>query len=381
MLAAESAIRQRPAVGTFKGARPFPTAPQPITGGMLVSSRVIVAARAGPSAVAVALVLLLVACALCEWGNDDSLVSVLATHLPFAAYGAIAVSALLASAVARSVRALLAALACLPLAVVQLGGWTLPSRLQPAAAHYRALTWNVEQWTQGGARLARAIAEIEPDVFCLQEARSYGSYPDDVEWQAFEAALPGYRLLHYGDMAIGTRWPVIEERRTELHPELLRRPLYEVELRAPDGGLLRVLNAHLMYTSYYGRWPSSLVTAARERRAQAKRIIEHLGTSDQPTLLCGDLNATPNSAALSTLRQRLNDAWRERGSGFGMTGGADWPLRRIDYLLVSSLDVADIRVLDLTLSDHRAIIGTFSLSPGGAARVDRGERAPGWPFH
>ena len=318
----------------------------------------------------VALALLLGAWALCTWGDDESLVPVLATHLPFAVYGAIAVSALLASAVARSVPALLAALACLPLAAIPLGGWTLPSRPRPAtAAAYRALTWNVEQWGQGGARLARAIAQLEPDVFCLQEARSYGSYPDDVEWQAFEAALPGYHLLQYEDMAIGTRWPVIEERRTQLHPELLRRPLYEVELRAPDGGHLRVLNAHLMYTSYYGRRPSALVTAARERRAQAERILAHLGASDQPTLLCGDFNATPNSAALSVLRQRLSDAWRERGSGFGMTGSADWPLRRIDYLLVSGLDVGDIRVLDQILSDHRAVTATFSLRPPLAARA------------
>jgi endonuclease/exonuclease/phosphatase (EEP) superfamily protein YafD len=59
------------------------------------------------------------------------------------------------------------------------------------------------------------------------------------------------------------------------------------------------------------------------------------------------------------LRQRLSDAWRERGSGFGMAAGADWPLRSIDYVLVSGLDIGDIRVLDQTLSDHRAITATF----------------------
>jgi vancomycin resistance protein VanJ len=327
----------------------------------------------------VALALLLGAWALCTWGNDESLLPVLATHLPFAVYAAIAVSALVASGVSRSVPALLAALACLPLAALQLGGWILPRGERPAAAVYRALTWNVEQWSQGGARLAQAIAELEPDVFCLQEARSYGSYPDDVEWQAFEAALPGYRLLQYGDMAIGTRWVVLEERRTPLHSELLRRPLYEAELRAPNGAHLRVLNAHLVYTSYHGKGPSALVRAARERRAQAERIIEHLGVSDQPTLLCGDLNATPNSAALSVLRQRLRDVWRERGSGFGMTGGAVWPLRRIDYLLVSGVDVGDIRVPDLTLSDHRPITATFSISAPLAPRekTEQGTAAEG----
>ena len=153
------------------------------------------------------------------------------------------------------------------------------------------------------------VADVAPDVFCLQEARNYGRLPDDVEWQAFEAALPGYRLLRYGDMAIGTRWPVLEEQRIRLHKELWRRPLLDVTLEAPDGKRLRVLDAHLVYTGYYGKRPSALATSAHERRAQADRIIEHLGASTQPTLLCGDLNAAPNSDVLSTLRERLSDAW------------------------------------------------------------------------
>jgi endonuclease/exonuclease/phosphatase (EEP) superfamily protein YafD len=311
----------------------------------------------------VVLALLLAAWALATWGRDDSLVTMLATHLPSAAYCVLALGALAASAVARSLPGGLAALGCVLLAVVPLGGWTFPRRQAPATASYRALTWNVEQWSHGGARLAGAIGDLQPDIFCLQEARSYASYPHDVEWQAFEAALPAYRLVRYGEMAIGTRWPVLGERRIPLHRELWRRPLLDVELQAPDGGRLRVLNAHLAYTGYYGKRPSALVMAARERRAQAERILEHLGASTQSTLLCGDLNAPPNSAALSLLRQRSSDAWLERGVGFGMTSTARWPLRRIDYLLVSGLEVGDIRVLEQPLSDHRAVTATFSLIP------------------
>jgi vancomycin resistance protein VanJ len=320
----------------------------------------------------VALALLLGAWALCAWGRDESVVTVLATHLPAAAYCAIALGALLASVVAPSLLAVLAALACLCLAVVQLGGWTLPSRQAAAAASHRALTWNVEQWSQGGARLARVIADLQPDVFCLQEARDYGGFPQDLEWRAFETALPGYRLLRYGEMAIGTRWPVIEERRIPLHRELWRRPLLDVELQAPDGGRLRVINVHLVHTGYYGKRPSAIVRSALERRAQAERILEQLGASAQPTLLCGDLNAPPNSAVLSLLRERLSDAWSVRGLGFGMTSTARWPLRRIDYLLVNGLQVGDVRVLENSLSDHRALTATFALSPGLAQRDDAG---------
>lgn len=316
----------------------------------------------------VALALLLGAWALCVWGRDASLVSVLATHLPPLGYCAVALAALVASALAPSWPSVLAALACVPLAVVQLGGWTLASQRALPAASYRALTWNVEQWSYGGAKVARAIAELEPDVFCLQEARNFGTFPQDSEWDAFEAGLPGYRLLRVGEMAFGTRWPVVEEQRIRLHAQLWRRPLLDVTVRAPDGGLLRVLDAHLVYTGFYGKRPSALVTSARERVAQAERIVEHLGASDRATLLCGDLNASPNSAALAVLRQRLSDAWSLRGSGFGMTTSVRWPLRRIDYLMVSGIAIGDIRVLDHPLSDHRALTATFALDPGRAER-------------
>jgi endonuclease/exonuclease/phosphatase (EEP) superfamily protein YafD len=63
------------------------------------------------------------------------------------------------------------------------------------------------------------------------------------------------------------------------------------------------------------------------------------------------------------LQQRFSDAWRLRGLGFGMTSTARWPLRRIDYLLVSGLELGDIDVLGEPLSDHRAVTATFTLTP------------------
>jgi vancomycin resistance protein VanJ len=309
-----------------------------------------------------ALALLLAAWALCVWGRDESLASVVASHLPAAGYLALALGALAASIATRSLAGAAAALASLAVALVPLGGWTTPSRQAPPGMKHRALTWNVEQWTYGGATVGRAIRELRPDVLCLQEARGYGTFPGDREWNDFVAALPGYRLMRHGEVAIGTRWPVLNEQRVTLHDELWRRPLLDVTLQTPEGGTVRVLNAHLVHTGYYGRRPSKLVMSAVERNKQAERILAHLGPSRQATILCGDLNAAPNSEVLALLQQRLSDAWRLRGHGFGMTSSARWPLRRIDYLLVSGVDVGEIRVLDQPLSDHRALTATFGLA-------------------
>lgn len=306
------------------------------------------------------LVSLLGAWALVLWGRDESLPSVVANQLPALVYIGVALGALGACVVARSWWAGLAALASMLLAVAPLGGWNWPSETAPAVADYRALTWNVEQWSSGGERVARAVAELSPDVFCLQEARNYDGEVDH-EWPAFEAALPGYRLIRFGEMAFGTRWPILEERRLPLHDELWKRPLLDITLRAPNGARLRVLDAHLAYTKFYGSAPGALVRSGQERRAQAERILAHVGSSSEPMLLCGDLNAPPNSAALSVLRQRFGDAWRLRGTGFGMTTSALHPIRRIDYLLVSGLQVGDIRVIEEPLSDHLALTATFAL--------------------
>jgi endonuclease/exonuclease/phosphatase (EEP) superfamily protein YafD len=318
-----------------------------------------------------ALALLLGAWALCVWGRDESLVSLLATHLPAAGYCAIALCALAASLVGRSLPGALVGVGCLAIALVPLGGWTAPSQPARGSASYRALTWNVEQWTYDAASLAQAISAQSPDVFCLQEAKSYSRYHGDEEWAQFAAALPSYQLLRYGEIAIGTRWRVLEQQRVRLHEELWRRPLLEVTLQTPEGGRLRVVNVHLVHTGYYGKRPSAIVMSARERSAQAERILKHLAQSSVATLLCGDLNASPQSAVLARLREHLSDAWRLRGHGFGMTSTARFPLRRIDYLLVSGIEVGEIRVLDQVLSDHRPLSATFSLSHDPATFTDR----------
>jgi vancomycin resistance protein VanJ len=93
-----------------------------------------------------------------------------------------------------------------------------------------------------------------------------------------------------------------------------------------------------------------------------QRLLDHLATLDGPVIVCGDLNTAPNSVALSLLRQRLADAWRLRGHGFGLTCPSSWPMRRIDYLLVRGIELGEVQVLEQSLSDHRALCAGFSLA-------------------
>jgi endonuclease/exonuclease/phosphatase (EEP) superfamily protein YafD len=318
-----------------------------------------------------ALLLLLGAWALCAWGRDESLIAMVASHVPGPLYCTLALCALLASVFARSLPAGLAALACLAIAVFPLGVWTTPSVAAAPLASQRVLSWNVEQWNRGGARLGRAVFQQAPDLFCLQEAKNHNSFPGDVEWVAFEAELPGYHLIRHGDMAFGTRWEVVDQWHVKLHDELWRRPMLDITVRTPQGALLRVIVVHFVHTGYYGKRPSALTMASAERLAQAERILARLGSDRTPTIVCGDFNAPENSAVLARLRERLSDAWLQRGHGFGFTSSSLLPLRRIDYLLTTGIDVGEIEVLDWVLSDHRPLWATFGLEPGRTASPEK----------
>jgi endonuclease/exonuclease/phosphatase (EEP) superfamily protein YafD len=318
-----------------------------------------------------ALLLLSGAWALCARGRDESLIAMVASHVPGPLYCALALGALLASVLARSLPAGLAALASLAIAVLPLGVWTTPRAAAAPLASQRVLSWNVEQWNRGGARLGQAVFQQAPDLFCLQEAKNHNSFPGDVEWVAFEAELPGYHLIRHGDMAFGTRWEVVDQWHVKFHDELWRRPMLDITVRTPQGALLRVIVVHLVHTGYYGKRPSALTMASAERLAQAERILARLGSDLTPTIVCGDFNAPENSAVLARLRERLSDAWLQRGHGFGFTSSSALPLRRIDYLLTTGIGIGEIEVLDWQLSDHRPLWATFGLEPGRTASPEK----------
>ncbi len=316
----------------------------------------------------VTLALLLLAWALTAWGRDAFLLAMIASHVPGPVYIALALLALAAGALRRSFVSGLVALPSVAIAVLPLGGWTVPAQRAPARAPHRMLSWNVEQWGRGGARLGRALRQLGPDVFCLQEAKNYNSFPGDKEWVAFEEQLPGYRLIRHGEMAFGTRWEIYDHWHVKFHDELWRRPMLDITVRTPEGQLVRFLNVHMVHTGYYGKRPSALTMASAERLAQAERILARMGTSPLPTVVCGDFNAPENSAVLARLRERLSDAWRQRGTGFGLTSSSHLPLRRIDYLLTTGLEIGEIAPLHWQLSDHRPLWATFGLeqAPGGS---------------
>jgi endonuclease/exonuclease/phosphatase family metal-dependent hydrolase len=92
-----------------------------------------------------------------------------------------------------------------------------------------------------------------------------------------------------------------------------------------------------------------------------QKLVE--ANKDRPTLLAGDLNATPDSDTLS----KVFEVWTSANSEARPTVPVGKPLRQIDYILFRPQNrwrVVEVRVLEESVaSDHRAIFAVLELLP------------------
>jgi endonuclease/exonuclease/phosphatase family metal-dependent hydrolase len=113
---------------------------------------------------------------------------------------------------------------------------------------------------------------------------------------------------------------------------------------------VRVFDTHLDYRSD----PSV-------RQRQVTDMLSYIGESSGPTLLFGDLNASPDKMELQPLLARLRDTWPP-SAGAGFTYPADQPRERIDFVLASShFRVRSASVLATLASDHRPVVVDLEL--------------------
>jgi endonuclease/exonuclease/phosphatase family metal-dependent hydrolase len=100
-----------------------------------------------------------------------------------------------------------------------------------------------------------------------------------------------------------------------------------------------------------------------ERLAQAARLVDVLGDSAGPdprrlpTVLMGDMNATPDSPEIALLTTALVDAWTAAGEGPGWTFDAASPHARIDYVMTTpDLAARAAWVMPTDASDHYPVV-------------------------
>lgn len=210
--------------------------------------------------------------------------------------------------------------------------------------------WNINEPLR--LRLDRLVEYLRadpPDVVALQEVSRVGErlqselLADAADYPFVHDVRATRPPLREEGLAVLTRMPSRPWPATRLPGASVGgwRVLQRVSLRGPDSpDRMLIANTHLAYRRRD--------RARRQAQADTIRTVLHRTLGRAPVVLCGDLNDTPDSSPIATLRgsgaHELIDAWEVAGDGSpgltfasanGWTSFALGPDRRIDYVLVS----------------------------------------------
>lgn len=226
----------------------------------------------------------------------------------------------------------------------------------------RVLSYNIHhgEGTDGKLdlpRIANIIQSVKPDLVALQEVDIKTNRVQGIDQGAELARLTGMQYIpgdtidfgngRYGNGAL-VSGKVIRHKNHLLPPSTAeQRGVLEIHLEiAPNAPRLRFLATHLDHRGDHA-----------ERLASAAVINKLVSQDDIPSILAGDLNATPESPVL----ERFAEQWHNpTASQTRLTSPAPKPRNQIDYVLLrpaSVWKVVETRVLDEPVaSDHRPIL-------------------------
>lgn len=256
---------------------------------------------------------------------------------------------------------------------------TYPRRKRTSERTLRVMTYNIHGC--GGmdgkvstGRIARVIAQYEPDIIALQEC--YGAKRGD-QARAIVAELK--EVYHFPNSLAalqddyGNAILSVDPMQSIKSGALPTLPGREIEIRGAQwvrvdfqGVSLHFLNTHL-----------GLFSLERQLQADALMGPEWMANEacGNPVILCGDFNAFPSSTVYRTLTGRLREA-QEHAEGHTLrnTFPGRYPVSRIDHIFCS----VDFRTLKIEVprthltrlaSDHLPIVAEISLPVPLPSRV------------
>ncbi|MCB0550546.1 MAG: endonuclease/exonuclease/phosphatase family protein [Phaeodactylibacter sp.] len=253
----------------------------------------------------------------------------------------------------------------------------------------RAMTFNSYGFRHEGKSGVRFTTEELPgsfplegmDIICFQEFPSprRGNY--FVDYIKANSPLKHIVYQQGGSLGIFSRYPA-KKHETHYFPNRVNGYQYaDLEV---NGRTIRLFNVHLQSNSVaniadqvveeganlqdkktwlrirgmMGRYKRTAI----QRAQQAEEVAQKIRESPHPVLLCGDFNEIPQSYAYHTLSQGLQDAFKARGRGLGITYNGRIPALRIDYVMAGpEFEVLGHKIGHARFSDHYPVWGVVRL--------------------
>ena len=259
------------------------------------------------------------------------------------------------------------------------------------------MTWNVKNfdyynWSgNANARIEMLdlIEENRPDILCLQEfySEDKGDFKNlkdlkkqmDYKYHYFAKTYSIDNNRHWGLVMFSDYEIINTGKLTFVEGTRLNSCMY-MDLSLEEEQKVRVYNVHLQSNQLSSEDYKFLEsfeddednTSAKKiiqklrkgfinRSIQAQQVVESSMDSPYPSIICGDFNDTPVSFAYRTISKNMQDAFVEKGVGFGKTYDNPSPFLRIDYALFHPMfTINNYKAISNHLSDHYPVLVNFT---------------------
>lgn len=218
----------------------------------------------------------------------------------------------------------------------------------------RLVSYNTDRSSRLSLRLRDDLAEWNADVVLLQDCNS------TIETSL--RSIVGREMQRVGEYCIASRIPID---RIDTMPTIgvgfSRTISLRVRLRTTRGPI-DVFPVHFESPRdalYAARnWDFSRLHQSTERRQiNSRTVAQWHNESTAPTIVAGDFNLPTGSSALQNDWGDMQDAFAERGWGFGYTMFAGRHAVRIDHVLLSeALAATSMKVLSGYPSEHQPLV-------------------------
>ena len=253
----------------------------------------------------------------------------------------------------------------------------------------RIMTYNVHNFKQFGDKndkltkdqILDIIRKEQPDVICFQEffTRQKGDYNFhkliseilDTKHYYFKPSTDnGFEAI---GMAIFSKFPIKNTGNVQFAKNMNWNEAVYADINTGKQ-IFRVYNVHFQSINFQPedyeylkdvrkeirtdvessmKIGSRLKKAFIKRASQVKILRAHSDNCSTPYIIAGDFNDTPISYTVKTISKGLQNSFREKGSGFGVTYNGAFPNFQIDYILASPhFTVKNYLIVDKKLSDH-----------------------------
>jgi vancomycin resistance protein VanJ len=213
----------------------------------------------------------------------------------------------------------------------------------------RVLSQNVDAANPDPERTAQDLLAADADLMALEEITA-------ADMKIYKAAFAEQYpyVVSRDTVALWSKYPVAEGSSVDVGFKWTRA--LRAEVSTPEGKVA-VYVAHLA---------SVRVGASGFTSDQRNDTIKALGRqiADEKragVIVLGDFNGTANDRSLAPLTAGLRSAQGAAGWGFGFTWPAEFPMARIDHIMVRGVTPTKAWVMPSTGSDHRPVVAELRI--------------------